>query len=1401
MSSGNPTNSTVLSSNTTVLSPQQSFSNTCPVGTTKFSTYASTCTACDPEQTTNAFPAGTLCPGGDGSAQEPRLCSAGSFCPDAATEISVPDNHYSRAGFVSAVKCSWWADCDAGADTMGIATVYMVCLLVFYLALLASVQYAVWKRKILHRLQGEHASEDKDWVADKVDLFLTKLGALNTLQHPGPSSGAVNGNKPRPGAQNRSGTAATEELQKEENGTISKMNKSKRGFQGFTEKFPPVTVEFHRVSLFLKSNHSKIVDDVSVSLPGRCVAAVMGPSGSGKTSLLNAITGRASVYADITGEIKIANQKDALKKFPNEIGFVPQDDVMLADLTVYENLYFQAQLRLPQEMSTFQKKAIVEDVLSVLEIQHIRNSIVGDNAESNKRGISGGQKKRVNIGLELVSYPRVLFLDEPTSGLDSTAALEVARCLAKLGELGITTICVIHQPRFSVFELFTHLVLLAPGGKLVYSGPTTAAQAAKLVASGGGGVVGGALTLNTNPSPTTSPRVVVGNNSGSANQHFSPISQTGGVREYFESLGFHVPAGENVADWIMDILSGSVVRAGPKLNVKRSGGKNAVMRTRGYMQFTSNKESSKLTGSSTAATPATTQELVAEWAARDSRKSSETTSGNAGSNLNGGASPRPPGVDKNASPRTSTASVVQLPSQNAATPRTAGATAAGAGALTAQMNNKLAPAPAKNKKLSAQERMEKRLTEFDEHLVKKIRKVLRDIELDFGVPADEMRSHLAAELLVLDVTAFQLLCSGLDLKLEKVKNGILKKGVGSIVQSRNRADREQEELQAVEQSLHIHRVEALMLNLGGKIADKDDVDWFENKLNLYHIDTGDVFLSVQMLLNRHGALAKMQAVSHSPRDGTTNSEFLSPRSSVSENAGADSNPTLSCAASRAGLQSRNAPGFLEQTEVLAKRSFAQFSPMQFFLKSGTATAVGFLIGAVSGTELSYRWFLTKLVALPATVYAILAAALSLEVFTSAEKRVFRREMRCYTGFVSCVPCLVGENKAGRNNTSGQSKGNKNKWNILNNTMNIRNALSKNVLFGGGGGNSSKSGNTTSDTSQTSKAIAPEGGAEIRPRSTSTSAASTTAALTSPAQKERGRPATSSVELSQAKPAVSSTANNRLTEYKTTLATYAGIPLGPFSYFLGKTLVDLFRVFTYPLAFMIPFLLLTRLEIPWLSAYLCFFLIHWMTSGFAQWLSLSLDDGQLATLLALVIPALLSTVFGGTMQGASLVDMEKSAERGSPVFLWISHLSGARWFNELFYIYQFEALPENINELPAVQMSHSAYGFDKDWEERKWVVIEVMVIQGFAWRALALLALYCVRYEISILQPFKSSWRCMYRVAKNRVRENFYKDELKMEDVYGTVNPLRGGLGVEIDITKIEKIREEARAQGNRENAK
>ena len=209
-------------------------------------------------------------------------------------------------------------------------------------------------------------------------------------------------------------------------------------------------------------------------VPGE-ITAIMGGSGSGKSTLLRALMGRQD-DAEITGGSIQLNGKDVTRSpefFANVVGFVPQEDVMHDDFSIEENLQFSAEWRLDQEIFSLEsRRGIVDDVLSRLGISQWRHDRVGRGSDTDKSHVSGGQKKRVNIGIELVADPGILFLDEPTSGLDSATTWKI------ISELKATSInaslpiaAVLHQPSDKVFSLFTTLLLMARGGNVIYHGP------------------------------------------------------------------------------------------------------------------------------------------------------------------------------------------------------------------------------------------------------------------------------------------------------------------------------------------------------------------------------------------------------------------------------------------------------------------------------------------------------------------------------------------------------------------------------------------------------------------------------------------------------------------------------------------------------------------------------------------------------------------------------------------------------------------------------------------------------------------------------------------------------------------------------------------------------------------
>ncbi|KAJ3315090.1 hypothetical protein HDV04_004231 [Boothiomyces sp. JEL0838] len=142
-------------------------------------------------------------------------------------------------------------------------------------------------------------------------------------------------------------------------------------------------------------------------------------------------------------------------------------------MTVRENIYHSARIRAPTSWTDEEVSTYVDALLKALQLDRVADSLIGDEYT---RGVSGGQRKRVNIGMELGALPLAVFLDEPTSGLDSTSSLNVAVLLKNMARLGLSTIAVIHQPRLEIYNEIDDILLLIPGGRTAYLGPRENAQ-------------------------------------------------------------------------------------------------------------------------------------------------------------------------------------------------------------------------------------------------------------------------------------------------------------------------------------------------------------------------------------------------------------------------------------------------------------------------------------------------------------------------------------------------------------------------------------------------------------------------------------------------------------------------------------------------------------------------------------------------------------------------------------------------------------------------------------------------------------------------------------------------------------------------------------------------------------
>ena len=266
-------------------------------------------------------------------------------------------------------------------------------------------------------------------------------------------------------------------------------------------------LEFDNVTLSTKANGSKkpsrvILNKLSSLFEPRSLTAVMGPSGSGKTSLLKILTGRVgknnSSGLNLQGIVRLDGQQVdptslAVRKM---IAYVEQEVSIPATCTPREAITFSARLRLDARITNKDIDLLVEDILENLGLTHVADTLIGGGPLMSG-GLSGGEKKRVQCGVELVTRPSLVVLDEPTSGLDSYSAQALMELLKKIADAGATVIVTIHQPPPPVVRKIDNLLLLL-GGNILYDGP-----------------------------------------------------MGGPVEEIFESRGFPKPSDYNIADWIL----------------------------------------------------------------------------------------------------------------------------------------------------------------------------------------------------------------------------------------------------------------------------------------------------------------------------------------------------------------------------------------------------------------------------------------------------------------------------------------------------------------------------------------------------------------------------------------------------------------------------------------------------------------------------------------------------------------------------------------------------------------------------------------------------------------------------------------------------------------------------------
>jgi ABC-type multidrug transport system ATPase subunit len=235
----------------------------------------------------------------------------------------------------------------------------------------------------------------------------------------------------------------------------------------------PVSISFEQ--LRLQTKQSVRLNGVSGTIRAARFTAIVGGSGAGKTSLLQVLLGReVCTSGQVVFQSLLRLEPLPVGLLRRALGFVPQGDVFLGEMTVRDLVLQSARWRSCANLSEDQLRKRVDAVLEELGLSSLQHCTASNGASANSNVLSPGDRRKLNIAIELVSDPLLLFLDEPTTNIDASSALSVAQTLHQLARSNLTCVAVLHQPRAEIFQLIDDLIVLVKGGRLAFHGPARA---------------------------------------------------------------------------------------------------------------------------------------------------------------------------------------------------------------------------------------------------------------------------------------------------------------------------------------------------------------------------------------------------------------------------------------------------------------------------------------------------------------------------------------------------------------------------------------------------------------------------------------------------------------------------------------------------------------------------------------------------------------------------------------------------------------------------------------------------------------------------------------------------------------------------------------------------------------